>query len=159
MTDYILWGVELSPFVLKLQATLNYSGKTFRRLPMQGSYLENAKLIRDLETAKRLNQVTRYPEFNPLFDEYPSVPYLTEDGTLFQYDTSSIAHLFDSLAQPQQPRLFPDDPVCNFVAQLIDEAFDEFGLYLVHHMRWVVSAKTTPMGRRTAIRRTTAPML
>ena len=37
-----------------------------------------------------------------------------------------------------------------FLCQYIDEAFDEFGLYMVHHMRWVLSARTTPMGEMTA---------
>jgi len=33
---------------------------------------------------------------------------------------------------------------------LIDEAFDEFGLYMVHHNRWVTSAQTNRMGAITA---------
>ncbi len=37
-----------------------------------------------------------------------------------------------------------------FACQLIDEAFDEFGLYMVHHNRWVVSAATNSMGEFTS---------
>ena len=41
----------------------------------------------------------------------------------------------------------PDSP---FIASLIDEAFDEYGLYMVHHQRWVSSAEDTTMGEVTA---------
>jgi glutathione S-transferase len=37
-----------------------------------------------------------------------------------------------------------------FVCQLLDEAFDEFGLYMVHHNRWVTSAATNIMGEMTS---------
>ena len=47
-------------------------------------------------------------------------------------------------------RLFPEDPCLGFVAQLIDEAFDAFGLYMVHHKRWVLSAASNDAGRRLA---------
>ena len=38
----------------------------------------------------------------------------------------------------------------HFTCRLIDEAFDEFGLYMVHHNRWVTSASTNIMGEMTA---------
>jgi hypothetical protein len=38
----------------------------------------------------------------------------------------------------------------HFVAQLIDEAFDEFGLYMVHHNRWKVAALGNDPGQRLA---------
>jgi len=37
-----------------------------------------------------------------------------------------------------------------FLCRLIDEAFDEFGLYMVHHNRWVTSASTNVMGEMSA---------
>jgi glutathione S-transferase len=46
--------------------------------------------------------------------------------------------------------LIPTDPAVAFVARLIDEAFDEFGLYMVHHNRWVMSATTNDAGARLA---------
>jgi len=150
MADDILWGVELSPFVLKLQACLHYTGRPYRRLPDQGSYIENIRTLFSLECAKRRQQVSRYPEFNPSLDEYPAVPFLSHDGKHFQYDSSSIAHWLDSRKSPNQSALFPEKPALRFIAQLIDGAFDEFGLYLVHHMRWVGSAKSNQMGKLLA---------
>ena len=42
------------------------------------------------------------------------------------------------------------DPALHFAVRLIDEAFDEVGLYLVHHNRWVVSARDNDAGARLA---------
>src|SRR5690606_20285679 len=64
--------------------------------------------------------------------------------------SSSLARHLDQRPRQFAPVLVPSDPKLAFVCQLIDEAFDEFGLYMVHHMRWVVSARTTPMGTVTA---------
>lgn len=150
MSEFILWGVELSPYVLKLQSCLRFAGKSYRRLPDQGGYLENTQIMWALENAKRAGLVARYPAFDKQFDEYPAVPYLTQDGKHFQYDSSAIANWLDQQTSPDSQTLYPNDPVLNFIAQLIDEAFDEFGLYMVHHMRWVGSAKTTPMGKLLA---------
>lgn len=44
--------------------------------------------------------------------------------------------------------LIPEDPSIGFIANLIDEAFDEFGLYMVHHMRWVTAAQDNDAGKR-----------
>jgi len=143
----IIWGVELSPFVLKLQACLQYTGRPYRRLPDQGSYLENTRVMLALEYAKQHKLVTRFPKIDSLLDEYPAVPFFSQDGRHFQYDSSSIAHWMDASTTQAEEKLFPNQAVLKFVAKLIDEAFDEFGLYLVHHMRWVASAKSNQMGK------------
>ena len=83
-------------------------------------------------------------------DEYPSVPFYTEDGRNFFYDSTGLAQHLDVHPDRHSVPLVPAEPQLAFVCQLIDEAFDEFGLYMVHHMRWVGSARTTPMGQMTA---------
>jgi len=147
MSEDIIWGVELSCFTLKVQACLQHAHRPYRRLPDQGTYLENTKIMLSLEYAKHKKLVTRFPSFEEDLDEYPAVPYHSKDGKHFQYDSSSIASWLDSINQGQHSNLFPKDNLMNFVACLIDEAFDEFGLYLVHHMRWVGSAKSNVMGK------------
>jgi glutathione S-transferase len=150
MADDIIWGVELSCFTLKLQACLEYAGRPYRRLPEQGGYIENTRTLLSLELAKRRKQVSRYPSLNEQLDEYPTVPFLSHDGKHFQYDSSAIAQWLDTRKNHDQGNLYPEKPALRFIAQLIDEAFDEFGLYLVHHMRWVGSAKSNRMGKRLA---------
>lgn len=148
MKQPILWGVRLSPFVLKLEACLTYKQIDYRLLPSQGGFLENLSVMRGIESAKKKQQIKRFPEMDTAFDEYPAVPFFSENGQQFHYDSSSIARWLDH----QNPArcLFPGEPVASFISHFIDEAFDEFGLYLVHHMRWVGSAKSQIMGQLLA---------
>jgi glutathione S-transferase len=81
-------------------------------------------------------------------DEYPAVPYYTLDGRQWYYDSTGLARHLDALGIT--PGLFPEEAALRFVCQLIDEAFDEFGLYMVHHNRWVTSAATNRMGQMTS---------
>ncbi len=145
-----IWGVTLSPFVLKMQSYLEYYNIPYRRLPDHGDYLENIHTLLRLEYQKQHKLVTRYPAMSPVLDEYPAVPFYSEDGRNFQYDSSAVALLLDDTSTQVKPPLFPSEPVLNFIATLIDEAFDEFGLYMVHHMRWVGSAKSNMMGKLLA---------
>lgn len=129
---------------------LRFHERPFRRLPAEGGWLENLRTANRLERAKRNGSVTRYPEMDTALDEYPSVPFFSEDGRHFQFDSTAMGHWLDAEASSDQPALFPSEPDLNFVAKLIDEAFDEYGLYMVHHKRWVGSATDTTMGEHTA---------
>ena len=72
-------------------------------------------------------------------DEFPLVPFLFGPDGENLYDSTAIAEWFDQRTEASR-RLLPDDPVAHFVAALIDDYADEFGLYMVHHNRWKVSA-------------------
>ena len=147
---HAIWGSELSPFSLKLRALCDYAGLAYRWLPDDGGRLENLRANWRVERAKRTRTVLRFPRMTPL-GEYPLVPFLiSPDGTV-RYDSSALAHWLDATGTlaPGGP-LFPEDPATSWVAQLIDEAFDEFGLYLVHHQRWVTSARRNDAGKRLA---------
>lgn len=166
MPTAITWGLEASPFLLKLEAMLRFHEVPFRRLPGQGGFLENLRIGGRLERAKRDGTVRRHPQMDRALDEYPAVPFFSEDGVTFQYDSTSLGHWLDDRASnagasrerpsgvgalgERIPPLSPTEPRLRFVARLLDEAFDEFGLYMVHHMRWVGSATDTTMGERTA---------
>lgn len=154
MTAAILWGSELSPYTLKIQALLEYARVPYRLLPENGKRIENLQIQARLEVAKFTGMVTRFPVMSDL-DEYPLVPYLTEDGRHFQFDSTAIAHWLDSQKSELgvngvDVNFFPKSPTLHFLATLIDDAMDEFGLYMVHHMRWVTSATTNNAGARLA---------
>jgi glutathione S-transferase len=113
-----------------------------------------------LARARRARAVERYPGTVTDLDEYPAVPYYSFDGRRFYYDSTGLAlHLDDLQTAPEH--LLPHDPVQRFVCRLIDEAFDEFGLYMAHHNRWVTSAATNTMGTMTVreMRRLVPPFL
>jgi glutathione S-transferase len=146
---YAIWGSELSPFALKLRALFDYAELPYAWLPNEGGRLSNYRALLAIARAKRRRTVIRYPHPSDL-DEYPLVPFLIENGRSVHYDTSALARWLDVQHTPRNGRLFPDDPCLEFIAQLIDEAFDEFGLYMVHHRRWVLSARSNDAGERLA---------
>jgi glutathione S-transferase len=143
---WILWGSELSPFALKLQALLAYARQPYRWWPRQGRRWPCWRTALQIHRAKRRRSVRRYPQASP-WDEYPLVPYLIAGGEV-HYDTSGLAMWMDAHHLAAGASLYPREPLLRFVAQLVDETFDELGLYLVHHNRWVLSATTNHAGRR-----------
>jgi glutathione S-transferase len=154
--DHAIWGSELSPFALKLRALLDFAGIAYAWLPAGGSRLRNYRALMTIHRAKRRRTAIRHPRLDEL-DEYPLVPFLIEKRRRVYYDSSALARWIDDRWLPGPRRLFPEEPGLGFVAQLIDEAFDEFGLYMVHHKRWVLSATDNDAGERLA--REFAPVL
>lgn len=154
MKTILLHGVIASPYLLKMQSMLAFSGRPWARWPDQaGPWAALGFMLRRTVALVR-GRIERFGGMSDHLDEYPSVPFYTLDGSHFYYDSSSLAYHLDALpaidSQPAPLSLLPEDPVQRFICQLIDEAFDEYGLYMVHHNRWVTSATTTPMGVLTA---------
>lgn len=145
---FAIWGSELSPFTLKLRALCDAAGTPCRLLPEEGGRLENYRAMARIARAKRRRTAVRYPSLSAL-DEYPLVPFLLPGWGVY-YDSSALARWLDDRQPASTGPLIPTDPALAFAAQLIDEAFDEFGLYVVHHARWVVSATTNDAGARLA---------
>jgi glutathione S-transferase len=144
----ILWGSELSPFALKVRALLAHARVEYDWLPAEGGWLRNFLTVARIDRAKRTRRVQRYPQTSEL-DEYPLVPYLLA-GDRVLYDSSGIARYLDDTRARGDAPVVPREPLTGFLVRLIDEAFDEFGLYLVHHNRWVNSAATNDAGLRLA---------
>ena len=149
MASITFWGLTASPYQLKMQSIADFAGLPWRRLPEQGGPLENLQLLRRLRRGQAQDTIQRFPERVAELDEYPAVPYYTLDGKSLYYDSTGLALHLDSLGL-NRPALLPESPAEQFLCRLIDEAFDEFGLYMVHHNRWVTSARTNVMGDMTA---------
>jgi len=144
-----LWGVELSPFALKLAAMLEWTAVPYRWLPREGSRVQNSAAALKIARAKRKGRVRRHGGESEL-DEFPQVPFLITPDKTVHYDSSALATWIDAEHPPEQGELLPRDPVLNFLVRFIDEAFDEFGLYMVHHNRWVLAAADNGAGERLA---------
>lgn len=146
----IVWGPELSPFLLKLEAMLSFAEMPPRRLPRDGSRLENLRTALLIDGAKRRHTV-RHPLGTSDLDEYPLVPFLVTPEKEVLYDSSALAHWVDQRTDRGASRLVPDEAALRFVCDFLDEAFDEFGLYMVHHNRWKLAAGDNDHpGRRLA---------
>jgi glutathione S-transferase len=144
-----VWGSELSPFTLKVLALCRHAGVGARLLPTGG---EQATNLRALATVNLVRRRWRRPSFPKLteLDELPLVPYLIGPSREVVVDSSAIATWLDDRAESTAPRSVPVDGAVRFAARLIDEYFDEMGLYFAHHNRWVVSAATNDAGERLA---------
>ncbi|MEH6610299.1 MAG: glutathione S-transferase C-terminal domain-containing protein [Halioglobus sp.] len=147
--DITFWGVIASPYQLKMQAIADHAQLSWQRCPDQAGFLEAISTALRLRRAQAAHAIQRFPQRVEGLDEYPEVPYYSLDGKRFFYDSSGLAYHLDQLGKSRLP-LLPEHPEQRFICQLIDEAFDEFGLYMVHHNRWVVSAATNCMGEVTS---------
>ncbi len=145
----VLWSAELSPFGLKLASMLDWADIRYRWFPRQGRRLENIMAASRIEWAKRRGRVLRHGG-NRELDEFPQVPFLITSDQSVHYDSSALADWIDDEHPAECGTLLPRDPVLNFLARFIDEAFDEFGLYMVHHNRWVLAAADNGAGQRLA---------
>lgn len=145
----VFWGVIASPYQLKMQALADFAGVPWQRWPDEASILQALKTPLRLALLRRMQSIARFPERMLGLDEYPAVPYYSLDGDTFYYDSTGLALHLDHLQACSQP-LLPEQPTLRFICRLIDEAFDEFGLYMVHHNRWVTSAATNVMGAVTS---------
>ncbi len=150
MSKFVLWGLTASPYCLKMISLLNYHNASRRQMPDSFSLLKFWLIYARLQRLKSRGKVRRFGGMKQGMDEYPAVPFYTPDGKTFYYDSTGLAWHLDSLETRETHPLIPKQPELRFVAQLLDEAVDEFGLYMVHHHRWVTSAATNTMGRFTA---------
>lgn len=150
--EWIVIGSELSPYTLKVLSLFARAGLPHRLLPVEGSTLENLRLQRRLRAVKKGRLPLTWPEMTDL-DEFPLVPFVFGHGGENLYDSSAIAQWLDRQGPLEGggPPFYPgEDPSLRFVAWLIDEYADEFGLYMAHHYRWKISAADNDAGERLA---------
>jgi glutathione S-transferase len=147
---WILWGSTLSPFALKVEAMLRFAGVPLRWLPAQGRFAESLRFERRRRALIHGRVALTWPAKDPL-DEFPLVPFVFGPRGENLYDSSAIGVWLDAQGWTRESPLFPKaDSALHFAARLVDEALDEVGLYLVHHNRWVVSARDNDAGARLA---------
>lgn len=150
---WILWGAELSPFALKLEAILRHHGLPFQWQPRTGGFRTAFRFAMRRSAVVAGRRPLTAPELDPL-DEFPLVPFLFGPDGENLYDSSAIGAWLDATRVPgdaDASALVPDDDAAlRFGIRLVDEALDEVGLYLVHHNRWVVAARDNGAGVRIA---------
>lgn len=147
---FVLWGSGLSPFALKVEALLRCANVRYRWLPADGHPLEALRFAARRARLVRGRLPLTWPSHDPL-DELPLVPFLFGPRGENLYDSTAIAGWLDAQGATREAPLVPTaDPALRFAVQLVDEALDEVGLYLVHHNRWVISARDNDAGTRLA---------
>ncbi len=148
-----LWASTLSPFALKVDAMCDYAGLPHRWMPAEGTRLEGLRDMRRVRAIVSRKLPLTVPEMSEL-DEFPLVPFLLGPDGENLYDSSAIGTWLDARAQPLRKGATPlvprEDAALRFAIELVDEHFDEFGLYMVHHNRWKVAARDNAAGQRLA---------
>jgi len=133
----------LSPFSVKVRALLRHARLPYAFLPAEGGRLALKTQAQQQAVLRGLRAPT-YPPLGHL-RELPLVPYVFTPRDEILWDSTSIAFWLDEhperLSEPVH--LLPKDPVTRLACELLDELFDELGLYVLHHVRWVVSGRTT----------------
>lgn len=123
---YRLFGVELSPYSLKVRAYFRY-----KRIP-------HAWIARDTNSQEEYARHARLP-LVPLV--------VTPDGQRMQDSTPIIDH-FE--ARVPDPRLHPADPCPAFLSALIEEYADEWANNQMFHYRWRDAADQRSAAERIA---------
>ena len=146
-----LWASTLSPFALKVDALCDYAGLPHRWMPAEGTRSEGLRdMLRVRGISSRRLPLT-YPQLGEL-DELPLVPFLLGPDGENLYDSSAIGRWLDASGRIVRagsvPTLPKDDASLRFAIRIVDEYFDEFGLYMVHHNRWKVAARDNGAGAR-----------
>jgi len=131
-----------------MQSLADHAEVPWRRFPDQAKTPQAIAMLMRLKLARTFRRVQRIPQYIGGMDEYPEVPYYSFDGKQFYYDSTGLALHLDSKRLSPRP-LLPPEGAATFLCRLIDDAFDEFGLYMVHHNRWVTSAHTNVMADMT----------
>jgi len=109
---YRIFGVELSPYSVKVRSYFRYKGIPHRWVP------------RNAETQAEYQK----------YAKIPIVPLVvTPDGEGIQ-DSTPIIERIDA-AHPE-PGIHPPDPVAAFVSALLEEFGDEWGNKWMFHYRW-----------------------
>jgi glutathione S-transferase len=150
--SWVVWGAEASPFFLKVIAMCRFKQLPFRHLPLNGGFKENLRYQFRQQKLMAGKLPLTWPKMTEM-DEFPEMPYIFGPNGENLYDSTAIAYWLDRQAPVTEATsdLAPEgDRLLKFVISLIDEYADEYGLYLVHHFRWKVSAGDTMMTENTA---------
>jgi glutathione S-transferase len=112
MSDYRIFGSELSPYSVKVRSYFRYKG-----LPHEW--------------------ILRSPAVQAEFQKYAKLPLVplvvTPEGEGVQ-DSTPILERFE--ASRSEPSIVPDDPTLAFLSALLEEYGDEWGNKWMFHYRW-----------------------
>jgi glutathione S-transferase len=127
MSDgYRIYGVELSPFSVKVRSYFRY-----KQIPHEW-------IVRNVET------MADYQKFAKI----PIIPLVVTPDERGLQDSTPIMEAIDELHP--EPSTHPDDPVAAFVSLLLEEFGDEWGNKWMFHLRWARVEDQLSAGGRIA---------
>jgi hypothetical protein len=133
---WTLVGSQLSPFALKVASALTQQNVKFKWSWQEKNLFSQIFLKVRVRLIKLGLTTLHIPQQMSELDEFPLVPFLLGSKGTNAYDSSAILrnlHIDKHLEHESQ----------RFISLLLEEFFDEWGLYLVHHKRWAEASNTT----------------
>tara|TARA_B100000519_G_scaffold197017_1_gene204209 strand:- start:3775 stop:4764 length:990 start_codon:yes stop_codon:yes gene_type:complete len=125
MSEYRIYGAELSPYSVKMRSYFRFKG------------LPHRWVLRNSD-----------PETYQKYAKIPIIPLvLTPEDEGIQ-DSTPIIETIES--RHPEPAIHPDDPVAAFVSVLLEEFGDEWGNKWMFHYRWARHADQLNSGGRIA---------
>jgi glutathione S-transferase len=123
---YRIFGIELSPYSVKVRSYFRYKGIPHRWVVRSGDQMEEFR---------------RYAKL-------PLVPLVVAaDGASLQ-DSTPILERMEAIYA--EPGIHPPDPVAAFVSALVEEYADEWGNKPMFHYRWTYPADQQSAAERIA---------
>jgi glutathione S-transferase len=131
--DYRIYGMELSPYSVKVRSYFRY-----KQIPHRW-------ILRDGSTAEEFQK----------YAKLPLVPLVVSPEDEGIQDSTPILEKLEQ--RFPEPSIHPDDPVAAFVSALLEEFGDEWGNKWMFHLRWAQPADQASGAERLA--RSSAPGL
>ncbi|MEM7413388.1 MAG: glutathione S-transferase family protein [Myxococcota bacterium] len=123
-THYRIFGVELSPYSVKVRSYFRY-----KQIPHEW-------VVRDQSTMGEYQQHAKLP----------IIPLVVGSDGSVQQDSTPILETFEA-AHPE-PSIHPDDSIAAFVSALLEEFGDEWGNKWMFHYRWAREADQVSASER-----------
>ena len=123
---YRIFGIELSPYSVKVRSYFRYKG------------IPHTWVVRG---ASQMDEFRRYAKL-------PLIPLVVgADGSSLQDSTPIVEHMEGLYPEPG---IHPADPVAAFVSALLEEYADEWGNKSMFHYRWTYEADQQSAAERIA---------
>ncbi|NKB98786.1 MAG: glutathione S-transferase family protein [Pseudomonadales bacterium] len=126
MSDYRIFGAELSPYSVKVRSYFRYKG-----IPHQW-------IVRNADSAEEYQK----------YAKIPIIPLVVGPGDEAMQDSTPIIETME--ARFSEPSIHPADTTCQFLSALIEEFGDEWGNKWMFHLRWARDEDCASAGGRIA---------
>jgi hypothetical protein len=136
---YQIYSSTLSPYGLKIKCYFDMSKITNYNFGFGSNVFEQLYYtLKAILVAKSILPV--HTPFDPQFDEFTLVPYVFCNNNENLFNSTEIAYYIPQIKE----KIIPVKRSLSFLCMVMDEFFDEWGMYLFYHHRWSLKENQKP---------------